>query len=434
MVDFRICSLNPEKGLGVASLSVVYGSLIISSLFISPIIIQKIGCKWTLVASICCYVIYSVGNFKPNWYSLIITSAILGLGAGPLWVSKGTYVTASGILYAKHTGKENKDIVNQYFGIFFLLYQSSGVWGNLISSLVLMQKPVQGMLENVSYSHCGAKNCPITSVASNNFTITSSGVSDPVRYTLMGIYTGCGVIAVIIVAAFLDQINLEEEEQNERAKISICQSLLATTQQLKDKRQCLLIPLTMFTGFQPGFLSSDYTKAYVTCSLGIHFVGYVMICSGAMNSLCSLLFGKLSEYTGRLALFILAAAISISCITGHLLWSPNPNQLVVFFIFPALWSISDAICQTLLNALYGVLFDQNKEAAFANFRLWQSVGFIITFAYSNYLCVYVKLYVVLSVMLLGMLLYLVVEFLEYKKQSANAETRSTTTTITAITN
>ncbi|CAH2251639.1 unc-93 homolog A [Pelobates cultripes] len=52
-------SLNPEKGLGVASLSVVYGCLICSSLLLPRILIKKIGCKWTIVASMCCYITYS---------------------------------------------------------------------------------------------------------------------------------------------------------------------------------------------------------------------------------------------------------------------------------------------------------------------------------------------------------------------------------------
>ncbi|KAM4694701.1 protein unc-93 homolog A-like [Discoglossus pictus] len=419
-------SLNPQKGIGVASLSVVYGCLILSSLFLPSIMIKKIGCKWTLVAAMCCYVTYSVGNFKPNWYSLIITSAILGTGGGPLWASKCTYLTVSGIKYAKRTGKKKMDVVNEYFGIFFLIYQSAGVWGNLISSLVLSQKPSKVMLSNASYSHCGANNCPV--VSSGNSTSPPSTVPDNLRYTLMGIYTGCGILAVILVATLLDQINLKDEEQEEeQAEISLCQSLLATIRHLKDKRQCLLIPLTMFSGFQQGFLSSDYTKAYVTCALGIQFVGYVMICFGATNSVCSMLFGKMSEYTGRIALFILAAATSASCIIALLLWSPNPKQLAVFFIFPALWSMSDAICQTLLGAFYGVLFDENKEAAFANYRVWESLGFVIAFGYSNYLCVNVKLYVVLSVMLLGMILYLVVEYLEHRKKAADVVTAESIT-------
>ncbi len=44
---------------------------------------------------------------------------------------------------------------------------------------------------------------------------------------------------------------------------------------------------------------------YVTCALGIHYVGFVMICFGATNSLCSFAFGRLAQYTGRIALFSL---------------------------------------------------------------------------------------------------------------------------------
>ncbi|CAJ0919159.1 unnamed protein product [Ranitomeya imitator] len=75
-------------------------------------------------------------------------------------------------------------------------------------------------------------------------------------------------------------------------------------------------------------------------------------------------------------------------------------------------------------AFYGVLFDDHKEAAFANYRLWESLGFVIAFAYSNFLCVYVKLYVVLSILLIGIILYLVVEYLEYRKQKMCAKDTS----------
>lgn len=44
---------------------------------------------------------------------------------------------------------------------------------------------------------------------------------------------------------------------------------------------------------------------YVTCAIGIHNVGFVMICFGATNSVCSFAFGRLAQYTGRVALFCL---------------------------------------------------------------------------------------------------------------------------------
>lgn len=77
-------------------------------------------------------------------YTLIPTSILLGLGAAPLWSAQCTYLTIMGNTEAKNVGKVGRDVVNQYFGIFFLIFQSSGVWGNLISSLVFGQTPTQG--------------------------------------------------------------------------------------------------------------------------------------------------------------------------------------------------------------------------------------------------------------------------------------------------
>lgn len=67
-----------------------------------------------------------------------------------------------------------------------------------------------------------------------------------------------------------------------------------------------------------------------------------------------------------------------------------------------------------LAALYGIIFSQNKEAAFANYRMWESLGFVISFAYSTFLCLEYKMYILLTVLLLTVVTYPVVEYHEYK--------------------
>ncbi|CAH1955058.1 unnamed protein product [Acanthoscelides obtectus] len=62
-----------------------------------------------------------------------------------------------------------------------------------------------------------------------------------------------------------------------------------------------------------------------------------------------------------------------------------------------------------LASLYGTLFRRNKEAAFSNYRLWESVGFVIAYAYSTHLCARMKLYVQLTMLVGGFLLYVSVE-------------------------
>ncbi|XP_061234516.1 protein unc-93 homolog A isoform X2 [Neopsephotus bourkii] len=367
-------SLHSEEGLGVASLSVLYAALILSSMFLPPILIKKLGCKWTIAGSMCCYIAFSLGNFHASWYTLIPTSVILGVGGAPLWSAKCTYLTIAGNAYAQKAGKNGKDVINQYFGVFFLIFQSSGIWGNLISSLVFSQASTKAS----------------------------------------------GVLAVLLIVTFLDQIKSDQAETEKEIleTSSFWSTFLATFQHLKDKRQCLLIPLTIYSGLEQGFLSGDYTKAYVTCALGIHYVGYVMICFSAVNSLCSLLFGKISQFTGRKLLFALATITNTACIIALLLWKPHPKQLAVFFIFPALWGLSDAIWQTQTNGLYGILFEKHKEAAFANYRLWESLGFVIAFGYSTKLQIYIKLYILLSMLVLSVATYGAVEYLEAKSSPA----------------
>uniref|UniRef100_A0A8D0EAU1 Protein unc-93 homolog A n=1 Tax=Salvator merianae TaxID=96440 RepID=A0A8D0EAU1_SALMN len=409
-------SLHSEEGLGVASLSVIYAALVLSSMFLPPIVIKKIGCKWAIAGSMCCYIAFSLGNFYASWYTLIPTSMILGLGGAVLWSAKCTYLTIAGNAYAQKAGKMGKDVINQYFGIFFLIFQSSGIWGNLISSLVFGQSPKQVNISEVDLMCCGAEDCTATNIT--NSTADPAGPSKSLIYTLLGIYTGIGILAVLLVSIFLDQITDNGTDSEEKKTIPFWSTVLATFQQLKDVRQCLLIPLTMYSGFEQGFLAGDYTKSYVTCALGINFVGFVMISFNATNSIFSAIFGKISQFTGRKVLFAFAAVINLACIIGLLLWKPRPDHLAVFFIMPALWGMADAIWQTQTNALYGVLFEKHKEAAFANYRLWESVGFVIAFGYSTFLRVYVKLYIVLAVLVVAMVLYGVVEYLESKTSPA----------------
>lgn len=87
-----------------------------------------------------------------------------------------------------------------------------------------------------------------------------------------------------------------------------------------------------------------------------------------------------------------------------------PNQRVCGF-FP----LGNKNKEFWFLGLYGTLFRRNKEAAFSNYRLWESSGFVIAYAYSTHLCAYAKLYVMLTILLLGIMLYAVVEVLHKRK-------------------
>jgi len=60
-------------------------------------------------------------------------------------------------------------------------------------------------------------------------------------------------------------------------------------------------------------------QAFVTCPLGSWWVGYVAICYGVVDAICSASFGKLVQYFGRIPFFILGKNILYLLIVASLL-------------------------------------------------------------------------------------------------------------------
>lgn len=401
-------SLNKDEGLGLASLCVIYAALILSCIFVPPFVIGRLGCKWTLVLSMTGYVLYTVSNYYARWGTLIPASIIIGMCAAPLWSSKCAYLTTTGIRYSQLSRETQDAVVTRYFGIFFLIFQSGQIWGNLISSLVLQQGMEDTFRDNAG-DVCGANFCKHPPALSN----TTGEYNRSLVINLLSIYVGIGVFAVLFVIVLLDRLTGDLDRRKEQeSSISL---LIATIKHLKDKRMLLVLPLTMFSGLEQAFTFGDFTSAFVTCSLGIHRVGFVMICFGATDAFFSLTLGRLTKYTGRIPVFISGAVIHYAVIIIMLIWRPDYNLIWVFYIVAALLGYCDAVWQTQINAMYGVFFHDNQETAFSNYRLWESLGFVLAFAYANFLCIRVKLIILLLVLTISMIGYILAEYINRKQ-------------------
>ena len=86
-------SINEVDGLGTSSLAVIYAALVLSCMFVPSIMIEKMTVKWAMVVSVFCYSTYIGSQFYPEFYTLLPTAVVLGLGAAPMWSAKCTYLT-----------------------------------------------------------------------------------------------------------------------------------------------------------------------------------------------------------------------------------------------------------------------------------------------------------------------------------------------------
>ena len=99
-------------------------------------------------------------------------------------------------------------------------------------------------------------------------------------------------------------------------------------------------------------------------------------------------------------------------------WEPQLNEKWVLFLLSGLSGGADAIWNTQNNSLYGVLFENNKEAAFSNYRLWESIGYLTAFILQTQLCIELKLNLLLVILGLGLMGYFCVEISERRLKKA----------------
>lgn len=399
-------SLHRTEGMGVINSSVLYASLVLSCLFVPKILINLIGHKWTIPLSFCGYTLWMAANGYAVWGTMITASIIVGLCAAPLWTAQCSYFTIIGTRYAKLTKEAENAVVTRFFGIFFFFFQLSGITGSIISSTVLQQAGSEISEEDLQY--CGVNDCP--NIERNDTNSTSDEIPEKTVWTMLGIYMAVAVVAILMVIFLVDNLPPELVEKEKNVGKGIFKMLAATLYNLRHKEQLILIPLTMYSGFEQGSYNAEFTASFVTCSLGIWKVGLVTIPFGVVNALVSFTSGRIAKYTGRIPIFVAGFIVDLCIQITLMTWMPHPDQEYVLYILASMWGFTDGIWQTQINALYGVTFSDESEAAFANYRMWESFGFIIAFAYSNFICTSSKLYILTSFLCAGMVGFFIVEY------------------------
>lgn len=247
-------SLVPD--IGVYSLAAITGGGLISCI-VAPAVIEYIGAKGALIASWICLAIFVGSNYYPKPYVLLPGAAIEGISTGLMWTAQGAFVTTIAMEYSTIIQDSLDAVLSRFFGIFCMAFQSTQIWGNIISSAVLHEEPPPGNNSTNNTkppSYCGADDCPWDD--RNNKT---SGPDLPQWrvYTLISIYLGFTVIGLIITVFLLKPI----KSSGATSGVSIVRQLSATLRLLvTNLNMALLVPLSIWTGMEQVILFAEFTK------------------------------------------------------------------------------------------------------------------------------------------------------------------------------
>ncbi|GFQ84431.1 UNC93-like protein [Trichonephila clavata] len=298
----------------------------------------------------------------------------------------------------KFAGLES--ITARFFGFHGLVFHSAQVWSNVVSYYILHGETQSNITVN-STCFCGAEFC---NLQSDCLGVSSGGTNEDLRYLLTGVSVILAAIGVLLVLLFLDPLHTVKEPVKFSLKI-----LLATLNNCRKTEQLAIIAISFYVGMIQGFYTADFTKSFIGCAWGSSNVGIVTVFYGLACALSATLSGFLVKYVGRIPILLLSQIINIGVNVFLLLWTPDPNHQYLFFLSAGMCGIVTGILWAQLPAFYGVLFKKDEEAAFGCYYVCSSMGWLIPFAISDYICTNVKIYILLAVSSCGILGYLLAE-------------------------
>ncbi|KAK6173992.1 hypothetical protein SNE40_017352 [Patella caerulea] len=421
-------SINHEGGVGMISLISSNVMFMIVSVF-SSVIVQHVQPKKCFLYSLIPQLLYIICNMYPNIWLMGITSGLQGFSLAILWNAMSTYVTC---LARGHSVKHQEDfdlVSSKYFGIICFFWQASMIFGNLIASVVLMTSKdsttgdgivpinasnltypysVNNLTNTSSSCHlhmCGSSHCHYYEMPT-----AETPVTDLTKYILFSVYGVFVIIAVVVTAFWLEPLNKDIVCRSVLSFKIVDTRLKAVFKFLITPQFLFLVPLFLYSSMEVGFATADMLKAFVTCPLGIHMVGYTMVCLGVCASIGSYLTGALNKLVGRTAILCFASVVNLGLLLFMALWKPDPAQLYVYFLLMGGWGLADGIWLSQTTALVGVLFPDNYEEGYTGLRIVQGLGITISFSYAQGFCMMTKIYILAVACVVAMLGYFLSEF------------------------
>ena len=251
-------SLNAQSGLGVITLSCVFGGMCLSSLY-APVLIRIVGTKYVMMTLFVAVGLFSAAHYSPTYYTLLPAALLLGLLASPGSASESVYIANMARVYAVVTGQEEPEATIAWFnGIYAVFFQVTQITGNLIASSVL--KATENGTEDYNASAgsnvtCGGRFCPGDNVTgSANFERPPNGVIN----MLVSIFIGCCIVGLLLMLVLMDRCRAIEKATAGRRQW--LEDILGTIVAHVHPWMACLIPLFLWTGVEQAFLFSEYTE------------------------------------------------------------------------------------------------------------------------------------------------------------------------------
>ncbi|XP_065906596.1 protein unc-93 homolog A-like isoform X2 [Dysidea avara] len=387
---------------GFAALVVTYISTMLAIL--TPGLIASLGCKAVIIMTNIGYLIFSIGNFTVQYYTLLPAAVFAGYSVGSVWICGTTYLNLLGMNYAKyHKTTENK-MISYTNGISMFCFSSGFLFGNAVSSLLLSPTRDNDAVKVVnSTDECSLEP---ENIAENVWV-----------YALRGTLTGMCILSLFLLI-FLD--NVKDETVNCK-KISVKNLVTNIKETVIDfgkgcmqLRIGLVLPLLIAAGIEIAYFPGTFSRVYIAECVGVHVVGYVFIVYGAASAIASVSVGKLLGHVSITSVSLLNVCLNIGLVSFLLIWERQPNYFVMFTV-AILWGICDGAWSTLISSYLAINLQGCLHVAHCTFVLPYMLGYVINYGFGLVFTSEYMLLLVAGGYLVAIPPYLIAEWLSNRR-------------------
>ncbi|XP_076806876.1 protein unc-93 homolog A-like [Clavelina lepadiformis] len=188
------------------------------------------------------------------------------------------------------------------------------------------------------------------------------------------------------------------------SNFSLVKSTLALL--LTDKVALLFVIHTLNTGILKAFSRATFNEAWVSCSLGIEYVGHTMILYSSTLTVSSFLSAQMLRLLGTKLLFGLTMALEVTICITLLVWKPRSEDAAIFFLITALFATCYGVVKTQVPSAYCSTFSKTKKQAGALVCIMEGLGLSLMFGLSGSVAPFGLLILYFSVSVVGYGLFL----------------------------
>lgn len=168
------------------------------------------------------------------------------------------------------------------------------------------------------------------------------------------------------------------------------------------------------------FLSVEFARSFIACAYGIHSIGLWFVIWGISSSVFSIIIGHVVKYIRKTNMLLIVVVLKCTSIIYLFYWSVG-SPVYIIVLLAVLFGCLDTIYGTCINgknnyfknfkhfdfffykAIIGDVFHEKLSSAYAANRFCMSLFFLIAFSLSEILCVYQKMYIILTLGLISII-------------------------------